>query len=74
MSLEKIPLHSLARNVEGEGTEPEDLEEKGRSDVKKARWKRCKGIFVTLTTLLGYAFLNAAISMISPFYPIVVSF
>lgn len=38
--------------------------------VTTRRWKR---VSITVTTLLGYAFLNAGISMISPFYPIVVS-
>ena len=39
--------------------------------VTTSRWKR---VSITVTTMLSYAALNAAISMISPFYPIVVSF
>ena len=34
-------------------------------------WKKC---FITVTILITYAFLNAGISVIAPFYPIVVSF
>ena len=33
-------------------------------------WKKC---FITVTILITYAFLNAGISVIAPFYPIVVS-
>ena len=33
-------------------------------------WKKC---FITVTILITYAFLNAGISIIAPFYPIVVS-
>lgn len=39
--------------------------------VTKRGWKI---IFTTVTTLLTAVFLNAGISMIAPFYPIVVSF
>ena len=39
--------------------------------VTKRGWKV---IFTTVTTLLTAVFLNAGISMIAPFYPIVVSF
>ena len=34
-------------------------------------WKK---YFITVTILITYAFLNAGISVIAPFYPIVVSF
>ena len=35
---------------------------------------RVRGIIAAVTTLLCYTFLNVAISMIAPFYPIMVSF
>ena len=35
---------------------------------------RVRGIMAALTMLICYTFLNVAISMIAPFYPIVVSF
>ena len=38
--------------------------------VAKSRWET---VFTAVTTLLATAFLNAGISMIAPFYPIVVS-
>ena len=38
--------------------------------VVKSRWET---VFIAVTTLLAIAFLNAGISMIAPFYPIVVS-
>ena len=40
------------------------------SHVAMSRWKK---IFTTVAALLAFAFLKAGISMISPFYPIVVS-
>lgn len=40
------------------------------SQVAISRWKK---IFITVAILLAFAFLKAGISMISPFYPIVVS-
>ena len=40
------------------------------SQVAMSQWKK---IFITVATLLAFAFLKAGISMISPFYPIVVS-
>ena len=39
--------------------------------VTMRRWKK---IFTTVTTLIASAFLFGGISMIGPFYPIVVSF
>ena len=36
----------------------------------KSRWKK---MFTTVATLIAYAFLNAGISVIAVFYPIVVS-
>ena len=43
------------------------------SEVGNNRWECCKGGFITVTTLLSYSFLYAAISMIAPFYPLTVS-
>ena len=86
MSTEKIPLQPLRRIAEedeepGTPSLPEKLKElensesNGAGDPKRKTAKStCKRIFTTLMTLLGYVFLNGAISMISPFYPIVVSF
>ena len=42
-----------------------------KGTVTKSRWKK---IFTTVATFLAALFLNAGISMIAPFYPIVVSF
>ena len=42
----------------------------GASHVAMSQWKKT---FTTVATLLAFAFLKAGISMISPFYPIVVS-
>ena len=39
-------------------------------EVTTSRWMT---VFTTVATLLSYSFLNAGISMIAPFYPIVVS-
>ena len=43
------------------------------SEVGKNRWECCRGVFITVITLLSFTFLYAAISMIAPFYPIAVS-
>jgi len=83
MSTEKIALQPLGKYAEEDEeksasrTLPEKLKELERSDAEskpKTRKATLMGIFITLMTLLGYVFLNGAISMISPFYPIVVSF
>ena len=42
-----------------------------KGTVTKNRWKK---IFTTVATFLTAVFLNSGISMIAPFYPIVVSF
>ena len=57
--------HGARETQENEAKVAED-----QVHVTTGRWKR---VSITVTTLLGYAFLNAGISMISPFYPIVVS-
>lgn len=43
---------------------------KAATSMAKRQWKR---IFTAVTTLIAYMFLTAGISMIAPFYPIVVS-
>lgn len=57
--------HGARETQENEAKVTED-----QVHVTTGRWKR---VSITATTLLGYAFLNAGISMISPFYPTVVS-
>ena len=85
MSTEKLPLQPLVDHAAG-GQEPEpdpgSLPETGQEDSKghgdqalhKTKLKRFKGIFITVTVLVGFAVINAAVSVILPFYPIVVSF
>ena len=82
MSTEKIALQPLGKYAEEDEeksesrTLPEKLKELERSDAEskpKTGKATLMGIFITLMTLLGYVFLNGAISMISPFYPIMVS-
>ena len=89
-TLEEIPLQAEdSKEVEVEdgnryAKPPEPLKQDVTTDfrhgaspdhkkgtVTKRKWKI---IFTTVTTLLTAAFLNAGISMIAPFYPIVVSF
>ena len=61
--------------------EEADCDEPAKTEVKEApeageqlkELSRGKGIFVAVIMLLCHAFLNIAISMIAPFYPIVVS-
>ena len=75
-----IPLQPLDKDGEKHLECSEDrAREPQKDDAKEAdgevyvttrRWKK---VSITVTTFLGNAFLNAAISMISPFYPIVVS-
>jgi len=82
---EKLPLQRLDRGVNEQpnNNSIDQQSEPGRQDdgklakgegtarqVATSRWKR---VSITVTTMLSYAVLNAAISMISPFYPIVVS-
>ena len=43
---------------------------KAAASMTKSQWKR---IFTAVATLIAYMFLTAGISMIAPFYPIVVS-
>ena len=83
MSSEKISLQPLGYEEEEEEEKSElgGLQEKLQedSDCKKAgnqahRTKtKCRNIFITVTSLFGFAFVNAAVSVILPFYPIEVS-
>ena len=85
MSSEKISLQPQGyaeEEKEEEKSEPGGLQERLQEDsgCKKAgnqahRTKTtCRDIFITVTNLLGFAFVNAAVSVIHPFYPIEVSF
>jgi len=79
---EKLPLQRLDHGVNEQpndnstdqqsepGRQDDGKLAKGEGQVATSRWK---GVSITVTTMLSYAVLNAAISMISPFYPIVVS-
>ena len=87
-TLEEIPLqHVGGKEVENRPhvTLTEPLKQEDTTDntqetsssgegtaglVVKSRWET---VFTTAATLLATAFLNAGISMIAPFYPIVVS-
>lgn len=57
-------------HTEPTATEPREDDAKG---VKVETASRLKRVSIAVTTLLGYSFLNIGISMISPFYPVVVS-
>ena len=82
-TLEEIPLQATDSKEEEDGNhtthteplEPDDSAQtstvkRAAAPVTRSRWKT---IFTTVATLIAYAFLNAGISMIAPFYPIVVS-
>lgn len=84
MSTEKLPLQPLVNHAAGgQETEPdpgslpetgqEDSKEHGDQALHKTKLKRFKGIFITVIVLVGFAVINAAVSVILPFYPIVVS-
>lgn len=82
-----VQVEANGDQVEG-NTETRHLleppEESGTMDSRRVQnwedwirnWKDWpwKSIFITVTSLLGYLFLYTGISMIAPFYPIVVSF
>ena len=57
----------LQEQVAPQGTSPNT-----KGTGAQSQWL-CKKIFTTVATLIAYAFLNAGISMIAPFYPIAVS-
>ena len=72
---EAIPLQAVSdkaveddKRVESQG----QITSQGTSSSTAApsKWKK---ILTAVATLIAYAFLNAGISMIAPFYPIVVS-
>ena len=81
-TLEELPLQAVESKEAEESKHPGPLELDDaaagtRTSTKGAtaprttsRWKT---LFTTVATLIAYAFLNAGISMITPFYPIVVS-
>ena len=82
-TLEEVPLQTTDSKEEEDGshtTHTEPLEpfdsaqtttvKEPAAPVTRSRWKT---IFTTVATLIAYAFLNAGISMIAPFYPFVVS-
>ena len=83
MSTEKLPLQPLVNYAAGEqeaesdpGSLPEkppSTKEHGNQPLHKTKLERFKGIFITVIVLLGFAIINAAVSVILPFYPIVVS-
>ena len=86
MSTEKLPLQPLVNHAAGEQeteSDPGSLLEKPQEDsstnehgnqaLHKTKLARFKGIFITVIVLLGFAIINAAVSVILPFYPIVVS-
>ena len=60
-------LVELQEQVAPQGTSPNT-----KGTGAQSQWL-CKKIFTTVATLIAYAFLNAGISMIAPFYPIAVS-
>ena len=73
--VENCPHVTLTEPLEQEDTTDNTQETSYNGEgtaglVVKSRWET---VFTTVTTLLATAFLNAGISMIAPFYPIVVS-
>ena len=75
---EAIPLQTVSDKAVEDGKRVESQEQitsQGTSSSTEgtaapSKWTK---IFTTIATLIAYAFLNAGISMIAPFYPIVVS-
>lgn len=74
---EEIPLQGVDVNLEAEvGKQPEPPEgngdKKGSSKGKASpgRWMK---LFIGVMSLIAFALLTTGISMITPFYPIVVS-
>ena len=82
---EKLPLQRLDHGVNEQlnnnsidrqsepGRQDDGKLAKGDETARQVATSKWKGVSITVTTMLSYAVLNAAISMISPFYPIVVS-
>ena len=75
---EEIPLQAVdsekvedGKDLESQETSPSTKASKGTAAPSGWSWKK---IFTTVTTLIAYAFMNAGISVVAPFYPIVVSF
>ena len=75
---EEIPLQALdseqvkdGKDLESQGQVASSPSNKGTTAPSRWSWKKT---FTTVTTLIAYAFLNAGISVVAPFYPIEVSF
>jgi len=79
MSTQNFPLQPLNGGQGKANTDPgylqEPLEASTQAGTKVQCWKDWpwKRILTTVTNLLGYVSLYTGISMIAPFYPIVVS-
>ena len=78
---EEIPLQGVDDKKVEEGGKYIELQEQvapqgtslnTKETAAQSQWS-WKKIFTTVATLIAYAFLNAGISMIAPFYPIAVS-
>ena len=75
---EEIPLQAVdseqvkdGKDLESQGQVASSPSNKGTTAPSRWSWKKT---FTTVTTLIAYAFLNAGISVVAPFYPIEVSF
>lgn len=83
MSTQSFPLQPLGQNADPDEDAdpgclepPEDGTNPGTKGSRKVQcWKNWprKNILITVTSLLGYLSLYTGVSMIAPFYPIVVS-
>ena len=79
---EEIPLQGVSSKEAEAGQQPESLEQDDTADttqdsskgkaptVTVGRWKK---LFIAVMSLIAFALLTTGISMITPFYPIVVS-
>ena len=70
MSTQTFPLQTLNEGQDKDPQEPLEDAYKAGKKVHCWPWKR---ILTTVTSLLGYMSLYTGVSMIAPFYPIVVS-
>ena len=72
---EKIELQPEGDDTVTSRTEQDDTDDAQESSpstkVTLSRWRK---ISFTVVTLLAYLFLNAGVSLVTPFYAIVVSF
>ena len=69
---EEIPLQDVdsKQDLESQG---QAASPSNKETAAPSRWS-WKKTFTTVTTLVAYAFLNAGVSVVAPFYPIEVSF